>query len=103
MSKTTTPPRESEVAMWHRLSGTPDDVTDTGEVVTGGRGRRLQSQKELLRAEIEYLRGSASAQVAGLARLAGSYLRAGDVETARRYLSNAREMLERLRNQGLPG
>jgi hypothetical protein len=72
-------PHESEVAMWHRLSGLPDNVTDGGEVITEGRARRLQSEKDVLRAEIESLRGSAWSEVAGLARLAGSYLLAGIV------------------------
>ncbi len=93
------PPRrethESEVAMWHRLSGQPDNVTDKGEIVERAAGRRTQSEKELLRGEIAWLKEAGGpGRVAGLARLAGSYLLAGDVETARRYVAQAREALE---------
>ncbi len=38
--------------MWHKLSGYPDNVTDEGVVVDADEGRRLQSEKRLLHAEI---------------------------------------------------
>ncbi len=80
--------------MWHRLSGQPDNVTDQGEIVERAAGRRTQSEKELLRGEIAWLKEAGGpGRVAGLARLAASYLLAGDVETARRYASAAREAL----------
>jgi hypothetical protein len=80
--------------MWHRLSGLPDNVTDEGDVVQGGRARRLQSQKEVLRARVARLRGADYPQrVRTLANLAASYLIAGDVETARRYIGSAEEIL----------
>ncbi len=90
----------SEVAMWHRLSGQPDNVTDEGEIVERAAGRRTQSEKQLLRGEIAWLKEAAVAtagpgRVAGLARLAASYLLAGDVETARRYVAQAREALDK--------
>ncbi len=81
---------ESEVARWHRLSGLPDNVTDDGEVVSQDAGRRTQSEKALLRAAIARLSEShPSEEARSLARLAASYLLAGDVETARRYLDRA--------------
>lgn len=81
---------ESEVARWHRLSGLPDNVTDDGEVISEDAGRRTQSEKALLRAAIARLSEShASDEARNLARLAASYLLAGDVETARRYLDRA--------------
>ncbi len=84
----------SEVAHWHLLSGAPDNVTEDGDVIGADSGLRLQVQKDLLRGEIARLRRhDLPAQVTGLARLAGSYLLAGDVETARRYLAAAREAL----------
>ena len=80
--------------MWHRLSGLPDNVTDEGEIVEADGGRRLRSEKAQLRATIAALStAQASNEVRGLARLAASYLLAGDVETARRYVSRAQEML----------
>ena len=80
--------------MWHRLSGLPDNVTDEGEIVEADGGRRLRSEKAQLRATIADLStAQASDQVRGLARLASSYLLAGDVETAMRYVSRAREIL----------
>ncbi len=86
----------SEVARWHLLSGAPDNVTEEGDVVEPARGRRLQSQKELLRAEIARLHGrDMPSAVKSMARLAASYLLAGDVETARRYLSAAHELLSK--------
>ena len=33
MDEAYSPPRPSDVAMWHRLSGLPDNVTDAGEIV----------------------------------------------------------------------
>jgi hypothetical protein len=88
------PPRPSEVAMWHRLSGLPDNVTDEGEIVEADGGRRLRSEKAQLRATIADLStAQVPNEVRGLARLAASYLLAGDVETATRYVSRAREIL----------
>ena len=95
--------------MWHRLSGLPDNVTDEGEIVEADGGRRLRSEKALLRATIADLSISqAPNEVRGLARLAASYLLAGDVETAGRYVSRAQEILSKLRGRrpcdpGLPG
>ena len=87
-------PRPSEVAMWHRLSGLPDNVTDQGEIVEADAGRRLSAEKALLRASIaELSAGPMPSETRGLARLAASYLIAGDVETARRYVSRAQETL----------
>lgn len=89
-----TPPALSDVAMWHKLSGLPDNVTDTGEVIHADAGRRLQSEKQLLRAAIARLGGSAMPDpVRGQARLAASYLIAGDVETARRCVARAQDLL----------
>jgi hypothetical protein len=80
--------------MWHKLSGLPDNVTDDGMIVDADNGLRARSEKELLRAAIAHLSGAGmSARVKGLARLAASYLLAGDVETARRYINAARELL----------
>ncbi len=81
---------ESDVARWHRLSGLPDNVTDDGQVVSQDPGRRTQAEKAALRAAIERVRDEHPSEAArNLARLAGSYLLAGDVETARRYLDRA--------------
>jgi hypothetical protein len=78
-------PRESDVAMWHRLSGLPDNVTDEGLVVHVDEARRQQAAKDALRAEIAHLAASGlPQQVHSAARLAASYLLAGDAETARR-------------------
>jgi hypothetical protein len=91
---------ESEVAAWHRLSGQPDNVTGDGEVVDADPGRRLGSEKELLRATIARLSGGEQPEkVRGLARLAASYLLAGDVETARRYLNSAHDCLAESRGE----
>ena len=88
--------RLSEVAMWHRLSGMPDNVTDDGEVVEANVGARLCSEKAHLRATIADLStAQAPNEVRGLARLAASYLLAGDVETAARYVSRARDLLSK--------
>jgi len=82
----------SEVAMWHLLSGQPDNVTDEGEIVEDNPGKRLQEEKRLLRASIANLGGSRACDEArNLSRLAASYLLAGDVETARRYLAMAEQ------------
>lgn len=89
--------------MWHKLSGYPDNVTDEGVVVDAGEGRRLQSEKQLLRAEITALGGSsAPGEVQNAARLAASYLVAGDVETARCYVNRARERLAQGGTEGTP-
>jgi hypothetical protein len=81
----------SEVAMWHLLSGAPDNVTEDGEIVGPDSGLRQRLEKELLRAAIEDLRrAEAPAEVRSLGRLAASYLLAGDVETAVRYVNAAR-------------
>jgi len=83
----------SEVAMWHRLSGLPDNVTDEGEIVAIDAGQRLQLEKAALRAEIDGLCAEGvPGRVKGMARLAASYLLAGDVETARRYMAKGREL-----------
>lgn len=81
---------ESEVARWHRLSGLPDNVTDDGLVVSNDPGRHMQTEKAQLRAAIERVRSEhPSAEARNLAHLAASYLLAGDVETAQRYLDRA--------------
>ena len=82
---------ESDVARWHRLSGLPDNVTEDGEVVPAEAGKRASSEKAQMRAAIARLRESHPSEAGrSLARLAASYLLAGDVETARRYLERAR-------------
>ncbi len=88
----------SDVAMWHKRSGMPDNVTDDGDVVTAKPGLRMQAEKQLLRAAIARLSAAAlPAEVRGAARLAASYLLAGDVETARRYVAQAEALLQRER------
>lgn len=83
----------SDVAMWHRRSGLPDNVTDDGDIIDSDAGRRLQVEKQALRAAIGDLsRPAVPGQARGLARLAASYLIAGDVETARRYVIRAQEL-----------
>lgn len=84
-------PDESDVAAWHRLSGLPDNVTEDGEIVPSSSGTRLQIEKAQLRAAIARIRDNANASVETKtqARLAASYLLAGDVETARRCLHRA--------------
>jgi hypothetical protein len=80
--------------MWHLLSGSPDNVSADGEVVEIDRSLQQRSEKELLRAAIEEMRRRAApAEVRNLGRLAASYLRAGDMETAMRYINAARERL----------
>ena len=80
--------------MWHRLGGLPDNVTDDGIIVTADDGLRTRTEKALLRAAIADLsRPEIPDSVRGQARLAASYLLAGDVETARRYVNAARESL----------
>jgi hypothetical protein len=84
----------SEVAMWHRLSGLPDNITDDGLFVDADEGRRARSEKESLRAAIAGLSAVGLPDaVRSRARLAASYLLAGDAETARRYVAAARELL----------
>jgi hypothetical protein len=86
-------PRESDVARWHRLSGQPDNVTDEGDIVDASEGLRLQSEKRLLRAAIARLsEPGRPADARSAARLAASYLLAGDLETARRYIARARDV-----------
>lgn len=81
---------ESDVARWHRMSGLPENVTDDGEVVSRDLGLKTQSEKMLLRAAITRIRNGRGPQEArDLVRLAASYLLAGDVETARRYVERA--------------
>lgn len=81
---------ESDVAKWHRMSGLPDNVTDDGEVISRNLGLKTQSEKMLLRAAIARIReGRGPQEARDLARLAASYLLAGDVETARRYVERA--------------
>jgi hypothetical protein len=80
--------------MWHLLSGSPDNVSADGEVVEIDRSLQQRSEKELLRNAIEEMRHKAApAEVRNLGRLASSYLRAGDLETAMRYVNAARERL----------
>lgn len=87
-------PRPSEVAMWHKLSGAPDNVTDDGAIIAVDHGLRTRAEKAQLRAAIARLsQPDVPTQVRGLARLAASYVLAGDVETARRYVNAAREQL----------
>lgn len=89
-------PRPGEVAMWHKLSGMPDNVTEEGIIVEADDGLRTRTEKALLRAAIAGLSApQLPDQVRSMARLAASYLLAGDVETARRYVNAAREALER--------
>src|SRR5512135_1187167 len=86
--------RPSEVAEWHRLSGLPDNVTGAGEIIDAAAGRRQQVDKDGLRSEIERLSAPVQpARVRGMARLAASYLLAGDVETARRCIQTALDIL----------
>jgi hypothetical protein len=89
------PPRPfSEVAMWHLLSGSPDNVTEDGEIVRADAALRQRSEKDLLRSAIEALSAvQEPAEVRSLTRLAASYLLAGDAETAQRYVNAARERL----------
>lgn len=81
--------RLSEVAIWHLLSGLPDNVTDDGIVVRRELGLEVSVEKESLRATIARLRVMESEEVQNLARLAAGYLLAGDMETARRYVARA--------------
>ena len=81
--------------MWHELSAMPDDVTDQGVVVHPDPGEKLRAEKRALRALARRLsHGRAPESVRTMARLAASYLLAGDVETARRYLEQAERMAE---------
>ena len=83
----------SDVAIWHKLSGLPDNVTDEGLTVSADDRQRQQVEKNQLRAEIAYLSTARQPDaVRGRARLAASYLIAGDVETARRYVNAAHEL-----------
>jgi hypothetical protein len=84
----------SEVAMWHLLSGAPDNVTEDGEFIKADASLRLRAEKELLRAAIEELRSAQRPEaVRSLARLAASYLLAGDMETSARYVTKARDRM----------
>lgn len=86
---------ESDVAKWHRMSGLPDNVTDDGEIVSRDLGLRTQSEKMLLRAAIARIRhGQGPQEARDLGRLAASYLLAGDVETAWRYVERAEHCAE---------
>ncbi len=79
-----------DVAMWHKLSGLPENVTDEGHIVDAHDARRQQADEELLYAAIMTLsRIEASEQGRCLGRLAASYLVAGDIEAARRYVEAA--------------
>jgi ribosomal protein S18 acetylase RimI-like enzyme len=98
----------SEVAAWHKLSGLPDDATEEGEVVARPVVRRSEGDRQLLRATILALRhGAHSTAVRSLARLANSYLLAGDAETARRYIARAQDLVrqeeEPMVSHGDPG
>jgi hypothetical protein len=87
------PAQPSDVAMWHRLSGLPDNVSDDGEIVVADAGRRQQAEKQALRAALADLSAPVTPERARhLARLAASYLLAGDVETARRYVAQAQAL-----------
>ncbi len=91
------PEQPGEVAMWHRLSGMPDNVTDDGQIVEASPGRRVQADKDALRGSIADLSAAARPpRVRGMARLAASYLLAGDVETARRCITSAQELMAQL-------
>jgi hypothetical protein len=80
--------------MWHLLSGTPDNVTEDGEFVRAEPSLRLRAEKEILRQAIESLRTAEQPkEVRNWARLAASYLLAGDAETAARYVTIARAEL----------
>jgi hypothetical protein len=84
-----------DVARWHKQSGLPDDATDQGLTVHVEPGQKLQSEKMVLRATAQRLaHNDPSFEVRTLARLAASYILAGDVETARRYLDQAERMVE---------
>jgi hypothetical protein len=94
MTEKDSPKVPSEVAMWHLLSGAPDNVTEDGELIRADASLRLRAEKELLRKTIERLRAAEHPEeVRSLARLAGSYLLAGDAETAARYVTMARDRL----------
>ncbi len=87
-----------DVARWHKQSGLPDDVTDQGSTVHVEPAQKLQSEKTVLRATAHRLaHDGPSFEVRTLARLAASYILAGDVETARRYLDQAERMVEERR------
>lgn len=81
--------------MWHAMSGLPDNVTDEGLVVRREPGRQLSVEKEALRGAIARLRdGEGPEEARNLARLAASYLLAGDMETARRYIMRAETLAQ---------
>lgn len=81
--------------MWHAMSGLPDNVTDEGLVVRREPGRQLSVEKEALRGAIARLRdGEGPEEARNLARLAASYLLAGDMETARRYIMGAETLAQ---------
>jgi hypothetical protein len=93
MAEDDSPGVPSEVAMWHLLSGMPDNVTEDGEFVRPDSTGILRAEKELLRAAIEELRTEQQPEeVRSLARLAASYLLAGDMETAARYVTMSRDL-----------
>ena len=70
MNDETEPPSQpSDVAMWHKLSGIPDNVTDDGEIVDIDAGLRTRSDKALLRAAIATLSDpDVPSEVRGMAR-----------------------------------
>ncbi len=83
---------------WHKLGAAPENVTDRGDVVQADPGLRMQAEKRGLRAAAQRLsHGHAPQEARTPARLAASYLLAGDVETARRYLDQAEKMAEESR------
>lgn len=91
------PPTHSPAA-WHRRSGLPDDVTDDGLTVPANPGLRLQAEKLALRSAARRISHShAPEEARTLARLAASYLLAGDVETAARYLTQAEHIVDQQR------
>ncbi len=86
-------------ASWHRLSGLPENVTGDGVVVQPDPGLRLQAEKQALRAAARRISHShAPDEARTLARLAASYLLAGDVETAARYLTQAERIIDEQRD-----
>jgi hypothetical protein len=84
----------SDLAMWHRLSGLPDNVTDDGDIVHTSDAARQRVDKELLRTAIAALTrcDDGPAMVRSLAELAAKYFDGGDFEAAGRYAHAAQDM-----------
>ena len=84
----------SDVAFWHDLGDLPEDATSEGWVVRKEAARRLHADRLVLQGRIEILNQPCQpADVQRAARLAASYLIAGDVETAMRYVAAAEASL----------